>query len=412
MAAASSKSYLLPNKTFVKMLTALKSLLKRSPTLKSLVQRYRSLLRPKIPPICEDIMAWSPRRNYHIVKLHDAFTVKLNIPVNAFDHDIVYGRFLINSCLGFPAQFMSGLRNASVLGNGFVALEEGVYLTQGNWQALKVLGYLSMYPNRAKKSKQEYLPGNWYSIRSYWSHSYHHWFWDDLTRLLPAIPHLPADTQFLVGEPFLEFQRESLLALGITANRVKVQSLDTNLKIENLWFATPLRCLDYATTAPDVAKQLQTIFQTNSQPSPFRKIYISRSLAKYRRIVNEPDLIAMLESFGFEIIHAEKLSFESQVKLFNEAKVILSSHGAGLTNMLFAPSSALVIELFEPTAAHTHYWTMAHTLGHNYDCLIGETVESDTDWGKIGSGYPDFIMDVDSLQNLLNKYLNQNGDFN
>ncbi|AVZ31598.1 hypothetical protein BMF81_04454 [Nodularia spumigena UHCC 0039] len=41
--------------------------------------------------------------------------------------------------------------------------------------------------------------------------------------------------------------------------------------------------------------------------------------------------------------------------------------------MLFSPSSALILELFEPTAARPHYWMMAHALGHNYDCLVGET---------------------------------------
>ena len=188
--------------------------------------------------------------------------------------------------------------------------------------------------------------------------------------------------------------------LGIKAVQIKVQPKDRNLKIEKLWFATPLGHSEYAATAPDVAKRLQTAFQPTYQISPFRKIYISRSLARYRRIINESELIPILENLGFEIVHAEKLSFGSQVKLFNEAKVILSSHGAGLTNMLFAPSSALILELFEPTAGRPHYWMMSHALGHNYDCLIGETVA--TEKVKVD---PDFTISKQQFSDFVSKYL-------
>ncbi|HYW21514.1 MAG TPA: glycosyltransferase family 61 protein [Nodularia sp. (in: cyanobacteria)] len=344
-------------------------------------------------------MAWSPSRKWPIVKLHDAFTLTLDIPANASDHETVYLRFLANHNLGFPAQFLVSLPHTTVLGStGFVVLEEGAYLTQGNWRVMNILAHPDIYSHR--KRKQEFLSGDWYSIRSYWSHSYHHWFWDDLPRLLTAIPLLPPDTQFLVGEPFCEFQQESLQALGIAANRIKVQSLDTNVKVERLWFATPLGDSEFAATAPDIAKQLQAIFNPNPSSLPYRKIYISRSLTQYRKILNESELIPIIENFGFEIIHAEKLSFASQVKLFNEAKVILSSHGAGLTNMLFAPSSALILELFEPTAARSHYWMMANALGHKYDCLVGET----NNFKNIQTGNksdPDFLVQEKDLLSFI-----------
>lgn len=377
--------------------------------LKSSLKYFQSIFRAKIPTVCEDITVWSPSRKWPIIKIHDAFTLTLDTPPNVSEHEILYLRFLANHNLGFPAQFMVSLPNATVLGaTGFIVLEEGAYLTQGNWRVMNVLGHTTIYSKHSRK-KQKYLPGHWYSIRSYWSHSYHHWFWDDLPRLLTAIPYLPPETQFLVGEPFSEFQRESLLALGIAANRIKVEPSDSNLKIERLWFATPLGDSEFAATAPDVAQQLQAIFNPTPHPSPYRKIYISRSLARYRRIVNESELIPILEDFGFEIFHTEKLSFASQVKLFSEAKVILSSHGAGLTNMLFSSSSALILELFEPIAGGTHYWMMAHALGHNYDCLVGETYHQNKQQSKIHpsqiKNYPDFTICPNKFSNFIDNNL-------
>lgn len=182
--------------------------MKNLTALKSSLRRFKSIFRPKIPAICEDLMVWASSRKWTIIKLHDAFTLKLDIPANASEHETLYRRFLANHNLGFSAQFLVGLPYATVLGSkGFAVLEQGAYLAQGNWRVMNVLGHPDIYSHR--KSKQEYLAGDWYSIRSYWSHSYHHWFWDDLPRLLTAIPHLPPDTQFLVGEPFSEFQREN-----------------------------------------------------------------------------------------------------------------------------------------------------------------------------------------------------------
>jgi len=345
-------------------------------------------------------MIWAPSRKWSIIELYDAFILKLNIPANVFEHKILYHRFLANHNLGFPGQFLIDLPYATVLGStGFIVLEEGAYLTQGNWRVTNVLSHPDIYSFREKR--QEYLAGDWYSIRSYWSYSYHHWFWDDLPRLLTAISHLSPETQFLVGEPFLEFQQESLQVLGIAANRIKVQPPDINFKLERLWFATPLGDSEFAATAPDVAQQLQAIFNPKPHPSPHRKIYISRSLARYRRVVNESELIPILENFGFEIVHAERLSFASQVKLFNEAKIILSSHGAGLTNMLFSPSSALVLELFEPTAARPHYWMMAHALGHDYNCLVGETYYRNSE----DKNDPDFTIDPNRFLKFLKNSL-------
>lgn len=325
-----------------------------------------------LPALCEDLPVWAAGNTWSMKLIHEAFLSQAEVPVGSLSNDIVRRRFEIHRSLGFPAQFLVSLPEAKVCGAmGFIVLSQGAYIVQGNWRASNVIGHPTVLstPNNQRKK----LAGNWYSIRSYYSYSYHHWFWDDLPRLLAALIHLPTDTRFIVGEPLLEFQKESLKALGIYEDRIIVQPSDCDYICDKLYFATPLGHSEYAATAPDVAQNLHKVFTSNSFKS--RRVYISRSLARYRRLVNESDLLPIIKDFGFELIHAENLSFESQVKLFSEAEVILSPHGAGLTNMLFSPSPALILELFEPTAARPHYWMMSHALGHNYACLVGETID-------------------------------------
>jgi len=78
----------------------------------------------------------------------------------------------------------------------------------------------------------------------------------------------------------------------------------------------------------------------------YNLIYISRSDAKVRRIINEGELIDYLSTKGFKAFQMSKLSFHEQVDLFNNAKIVIASHGAGLTNLLFGGSIEDVIEIF------------------------------------------------------------------
>ena len=43
-----------------------------------------------------------------------------------------------------------------------------------------------------------------------------------------------------------------------------------------------------------------------------------------------------------------KLNFEDQIYIFNNAKIVISPHGAGLTNLIFCKKGTKILE-FKPT---------------------------------------------------------------
>ncbi|TRZ89561.1 MAG: glycosyltransferase family 61 protein [Methanosarcinales archaeon] len=49
---------------------------------------------------------------------------------------------------------------------------------------------------------------------------------------------------------------------------------------------------------------------------PQRKIYISRNQAGKRKIINEVELEAFVGEYGFETVHAETMSLEDQIAVF------------------------------------------------------------------------------------------------
>jgi capsular polysaccharide biosynthesis protein len=97
------------------------------------------------------------------------------------------------------------------------------------------------------------------------------------------------------------------------------------------------------------------------------RIYISRARARKRRILNETEVVEILNQFGFQTIYAEDHSFAEQVKIASRARYLVSNHGAGLTNMLFMPDGASVLELrHDADCVSNCYFTLSSALGLNY----------------------------------------------
>jgi capsular polysaccharide biosynthesis protein len=126
------------------------------------------------------------------------------------------------------------------------------------------------------------------------------------------------------------------------------------------------------------------------------RIYISRGRARKRRITNEVAVIDALREFDFETIYSEDLSFEQQVKIFSKARFLVSNHGAGLTNMLFMPQGAGVLELrHHQDCINNCYFTLSSALDLNY---FYQTCQSGNDQDPHAA---DLVVDPQALRTNL-----------
>jgi len=112
------------------------------------------------------------------------------------------------------------------------------------------------------------------------------------------------------------------------------------------------------------------------------RIYISRKNAPRRKIVNEEEVIKTLSNYDFTILYSESLTFFEQVALFSNVKYLVSSHGAGLTNMLFMTPGATIFEFHKRKINPTRhenllFWYMADAMGHKYYHQICEPINED-----------------------------------
>ena len=53
----------------------------------------------------------------------------------------------------------------------------------------------------------------------------------------------------------------------------------------------------------------------------------------------------MLKKYKFRKVYLEQFSIREQVELFRTASHVIAAHGAGLTNVLFAPAEARILEI-------------------------------------------------------------------
>lgn len=125
------------------------------------------------------------------------------------------------------------------------------------------------------------------------------------------------------------------------------------------------------------------------------RVYISRSKATGRQISNESELTHFLSQKDFKTYILEDMSFEQQVKLFSQAKVLIAPHGAGLINMVFS-SNLTLVELCGKTLPTYSFAEIARGLGFTYSILTNNPPSNET---RTWDG--DIQVDLSRLNQLL-----------
>jgi capsular polysaccharide biosynthesis protein len=203
-------------------------------------------------------------------------------------------------------------------------------------------------------------------IVDYWSTGYFHWLADALTRLYVIKDRL-AGLLLLLPNQYrsLEFVRPSLKAFGV--EKFEYINQDEVIACDRLFLPTPTAPSgDYnEATIKGVREVLLQSYGKKTDSD--ERIYISRSRATKRRVVNEDEVVAVLQSLDFTVIRAEDYSFEEQVAIASAARYLVSNHGAGLSNMLFMKTYGKILELrHETDSVNNCYFNMASALKLNY----------------------------------------------
>ena len=226
---------------------------------------------------------------------------------------------------------------------------------------------------------------------------YYHWLLESLPKLLEAKRAVPSLTLLLPAYYQQSFYAETLHLLGIT----QVEWLQANTLYRVPQLMLPHAAEKMGNYSVAALRELKEAFWgaigISSSASVPKRLYISRRKATRRKVMNELEVEQVLITYGFQIVCFEDYSFQEQVRLCAGAEVLVGIHGAGLSNMVFLPERATVIEFRKFDDGENYFFTqLAVTLRHTYHlvyCTAEDEQKSVQD--------ADLWVDTTALQTML-----------
>lgn len=208
---------------------------------------------------------------------------------------------------------------------------------------------------------------------------YFHWMFDVLPRIellrLSGIEMTSIDYFLINSRDFLSFHKETLDVLKIPD--IKRLCCYQHSHIEAARLIVPSFPGSIAWMPKWACVFLRSTFlsKTTEKTEKIERIYISRENATSRRVTNEKKVIRFLDKFGFKSINLETFTVMEQATLLADAKVVVASHGSGLTNVVFCRPETKIIEIFPPNYIYPCYWLVSNMVGLEYYYLLGESVQ-------------------------------------
>ncbi|MFK7857128.1 MAG: DUF563 domain-containing protein [Granulosicoccus sp.] len=274
-------------------------------------------------------------------------------------------------------------------------------------------GFYELVQNAVSKQTQVELDGLSCVLGNRNSDNYYHWMNDVLPRLAvlqaSGIEWEKVD-HFICNKLKHAFQFETLAAFGIDASRIRQIGNNIYFKCHECVvpvYGSNTLGLGQGAWNPAFLKQ-HLLSESQSPQKQDKKLYISRADSSTRGITNEQSLIAYLNGIGFDCVQMENLSVREQADLFNSSSVILSPHGAGLSNIAFCKPGSTIIELYKDHIAPC-FWTISEVTGLRHCVHYCGSDQASTEAAD-GEGYhisadkrrkSNFSVDLDEIAALL-----------
>jgi len=205
--------------------------------------------------------------------------------------------------------------------------------------------------------------------------NYYHW----MVETVPKIQYLRAfenaaheSVTVLVPANAPPFIEETLCLLGWPQSKI-AYATDSAYTVRNL--VIPSYPERHASDFEWIQQEILEAVSSESEPIEGNNVYVSRSGAVERRVLNENEVMNVLSEYGFERYCLENQSLSENVQLFSQADLVVGPHGAGLTDIIFANDCTL-LELFGEKVKQP-YELLAETLSVNYEPMYCQADSAD-----------------------------------
>jgi capsular polysaccharide biosynthesis protein len=249
--------------------------------------------------------------------------------------------------------------------------------------------------------KITHLPGSTIYNRDVGEYGYFHW----VNSILPRFSVVPeiaghASVRYLISHK-TGFAKSSLPLFGIQSEQLTPLLGDFH-HCERLHFLSPWVIAGNHWTRPPEIMDVYAAFKTAIGVSDSYcddAIYLSRGDAPVRRLVNEGAAVTMLQKHCCKSVATTGMSFAAQAQLFHRAKLCVSVHGAGLSNLVFMQPGTAVVEIISPDRLWPTFRSLATRMKLRYAAISGSRVAAlaPEARGSIDAGNQDFAVSLEDL---------------
>ena len=259
--------------------------------------------------------------------------------------------------------------------------------------ALNLLILLKMARILAPKRQEKIEKAFWITDRR--SKEYFHWLTDALPRLVIAKDFVTSHVLVLPRE----YEKYPYITASLTLFDIPVKYCDRSTKLKIRELILPSHTAESGNYNKVVINQLRDLFLSKFREiKPYRQIYISRMKAKKRKVANEDEVIALLETYQYEIHYFEDYSFEQQIAICSESTSLIGLHGAGLTNMLFMHPKTRVLELRnENDCKNNCYFSLASDLNIAYYYQLSKGDQNNTHTVNVNVDINELRRNIESM---------------
>lgn len=223
-------------------------------------------------------------------------------------------------------------------------------------------------------------------------------------RLLEEMPALK-DAKIVVGDNLRPLHLECLARAGVPAERLVQIPKGEFAEFEELWVpsiifgASAQKVLYWTTESVHYVRRALGVSQGPARGT--RRVYLSRRGVRWRRLLNEDEVSAMLARHGFEEIDAGRLSLQEQIDLAGQTEAIVGCFGAGMNFHLFAGEGVPVVQIqLEKRPRMNIHLPLTGALKQPFHSVVGEVPKRHADPLK-----SDFLMSPQELEQVVSRAL-------
>lgn len=221
-------------------------------------------------------------------------------------------------------------------------------------------------------------------ITGFWRDTYFHWMRTVIGRLA-MLQNQNIAYDWIYVPKSKPFMIDSLILLGIDPKKI-IQPYNENEYIEadmlivpsypsrrilknNKIFTTDIGLAShFPSWLIDYLQEKLLPYIKDSNLNFSKKVFISRADSIVRQTKNEEEVFSLFQERGFQKYCLANMSLLEQIELFHNADVIVGTHGAGFTNLIFCKPNTQIIEIFQERSSST-YWNMVQQLNLNYQYI-------------------------------------------